>query len=68
METRRRLDLGHGLLRPGNKSDLLGNGQPKSRMEWRPTRPGDNLYADSVLALDADTGKLKWYYQFTPAR
>jgi alcohol dehydrogenase (cytochrome c) len=30
------------------------------------TRPGDNLYSDSVLALDADTGKLKWYFQFTP--
>ena len=28
--------------------------------------PGDNLYSDSVVALDADTGKLKWYYQFTP--
>ena len=29
-------------------------------------RPGDNLYADSVVALDADTGKLKWHFQFTP--
>lgn len=29
-------------------------------------RPGDNLYTDSVVALDADTGKLKWYFQFTP--
>ncbi len=29
-------------------------------------RKGDNLYSDSVVALDADTGKLKWYYQFTP--
>lgn len=29
-------------------------------------RPGDNLYTDCVLALDADTGKLKWYFQFTP--
>jgi alcohol dehydrogenase (cytochrome c) len=29
-------------------------------------RVGDNLYTDSVVALDADTGKLKWYYQFTP--
>jgi alcohol dehydrogenase (cytochrome c) len=29
-------------------------------------RAGDNLYACSVLALDPDTGKLKWYYQFTP--
>jgi len=29
-------------------------------------RAGDNLYSCSVLALDADTGKLKWYYQLTP--
>ena len=29
-------------------------------------RPGDNLYSDSVVALDPDTGKLKWHYQFTP--
>ena len=29
-------------------------------------RAGDNLYTDSLVALDADTGKLKWYFQFTP--
>ena len=29
-------------------------------------RLGDNLYSDSVIALDPDTGKLKWHYQFTP--
>ena len=29
-------------------------------------RPGDNLYTSSLLALDPDTGKLKWHYQFTP--
>jgi alcohol dehydrogenase (cytochrome c) len=29
-------------------------------------RRGDNLYSNSVVALDADTGKLKWYFQFTP--
>jgi alcohol dehydrogenase (cytochrome c) len=29
-------------------------------------RKGDNLYTDSVVALDPDTGKLKWHYQFTP--
>ena len=29
-------------------------------------RPGDNLYTDSIVALDAQTGKLKWYFQFTP--
>ncbi len=29
-------------------------------------RGGDNLYTDCVLALNAKTGELKWYYQFTP--
>jgi alcohol dehydrogenase (cytochrome c) len=29
-------------------------------------RPGDNLYTCSLVALDADTGKLNWHYQFTP--
>jgi alcohol dehydrogenase (cytochrome c) len=29
-------------------------------------RPGDDLYTDCVLALDPDSGKLKWYFQFTP--
>ena len=29
-------------------------------------RPGDNLYSDSVIALDPDTGKLKWHFQYTP--
>ena len=32
----------------------------------RDQRPGDNLYSDSVVALDADTGELAWYFQFTP--
>ena len=30
------------------------------------SRPGDDLYTACVLAIDADTGKLKWYFQFTP--
>jgi alcohol dehydrogenase (cytochrome c) len=29
-------------------------------------RPGDNLYTACVLAIDATSGKLKWYFQFTP--
>ena len=41
----------------------VGNPGP----DWNgDTRKGDNLYSDSVVALDADTGKLKWYYQFSP--
>src|SRR5438034_2858386 len=40
-----------------------GNPGPDYHSE---SREGDNLYATSILALDADTGKLRWYYQFTP--
>jgi glucose dehydrogenase len=29
-------------------------------------RPGDNLYTDCIVALDAHTGKMRWYYQQTP--
>jgi PQQ-dependent dehydrogenase (methanol/ethanol family) len=29
-------------------------------------RPGDNLFTNCVLAINPDTGKMKWYYQFTP--
>jgi alcohol dehydrogenase (cytochrome c) len=41
----------------------IGNPAPS----FNPTvRKGDNLFTDSVVALDPDTGKLKWWYQFTP--
>jgi alcohol dehydrogenase (cytochrome c) len=41
----------------------IGNPGP----DWNgDPRPGDNLYTDSVVALDPDTGKLKWHYQFSP--
>ena len=33
----------------------------------RAQRPGDNLYSCSVVALDADTGEIRWHFQFTPA-
>lgn len=29
-------------------------------------RPGDNLYSNSVIAVNVDTGKLQWHFQFTP--
>ena len=29
-------------------------------------RKGDNLYTNSLLAIEAKTGKLRWHYQFTP--
>jgi alcohol dehydrogenase (cytochrome c) len=39
-----------------------GNPSPSNRGEGR---AGDNLYSNTLLALDPDTGKLKWYFQFT---
>ena len=42
-----------------------GTGNPGP--DWNgEVREGDNLYADSVLALDGDTGEMRWYFQFTP--
>jgi alcohol dehydrogenase (cytochrome c) len=42
-----------------------GTGNPGP--DWQNLqRRGDNLYSDSVVALDADTGKIKWHFQFTP--
>jgi len=42
-----------------------GTGNPNPDYDGD-ARPGDNLYTDCVVALDADTGKLRWHYQFTP--
>jgi len=39
-----------------------GNPAPSNRGAGR---AGDNLYSNSLLALNADTGKLNWYFQFT---
>lgn len=42
-----------------------GTGNPGP--DWNgDDRDGDNLYSDCAVALDADTGKLKWHFQFTP--
>ncbi len=42
-----------------------GTGNPAP--DWNgDVRPGDNLYTCSVVALDADSGELEWYFQFTP--
>ncbi len=46
-------------------TSLLGHGQSEPRLGRR-TRPGDNLYTGSLVALDPDTGTMKWHYQFTP--
>jgi alcohol dehydrogenase (cytochrome c) len=42
-----------------------GTGNPYPGYDYE-SRLGDNLYTDTALALDADTGKLKWHFQFTP--
>ncbi len=41
-------------------------GSPLPNFEGGKKRLGDNLYSNCLLALDANTGKLKWYFQFTP--
>jgi len=43
-----------------------GNGSPWNR-NIRSPGGGDNLYLSSILAIDPDTGSLKWHYQTTPA-
>jgi alcohol dehydrogenase (cytochrome c) len=56
---------------------LTGTYDPQARLVYWPVgnpcpdyngdeRKGDNLYTNSVVALDPATGSLKWYYQFTP--
>jgi len=56
---------------------LTGTYDAEARLLYWPTgnpcpdyngdeRQGDNLYSNSILALDPDTGKLRWYFQFTP--
>lgn len=42
-----------------------GTGNPNPDY-WGDDRAGANLYTCSLIALDADTGMLKWYHQFTP--
>jgi alcohol dehydrogenase (cytochrome c) len=54
-----------GAYDPETNLAFWGTGNPAPDWDGR-DRLGDNLYSDSVVALDVDTGKLKWYYQFTP--
>lgn len=51
---------------PETNLTFWGTGNPNPGWNGDTRAPGDNLYSDSVIALDADTGKLKWHYQFTP--
>lgn len=53
-----------GAFDPATNTTFWGTGNPSP---WvADDRPGDNLYTDSTLALDVDTGKLKSYHQYTP--
>jgi len=50
---------------PDTNLTFWGTGNPGP--DWDGAgRPGDNLYSCSVIALDPDTGTLKWHYQFSP--
>ena len=50
---------------PDSNLTYWGIGNPGP--DWNADlRLGDNLYTDCVVALDADSGRLKWYFQFTP--
>jgi alcohol dehydrogenase (cytochrome c) len=44
---------------------LWGTGNP---IPWSDPfyRPGDNLFTDSLISWDPDTGKMNWYHQYTP--
>ena len=52
------VDVKNGLL-------ILATGNPNPDYQGE-TRPGDNAYTDSILALHAKTGKLAWWYQEVP--
>jgi len=54
-----------GTYDPELNTIFWGTSNPAPDFDGGP-RPGDDLYTDSLLALDPDDGKLKWYFQFTP--
>jgi alcohol dehydrogenase (cytochrome c) len=50
---------------PGSNLTYWGSGNPSPKYDSS-YRPGDNLYTDSALAIDAASGKIVWYHQYTP--
>ena len=54
-----------GTYDPEQNLVFFGTGNPGPDY-YSPAREGDNLYTCSAVALDADTGQLKWHFQFTP--
>jgi alcohol dehydrogenase (cytochrome c) len=54
-----------GTYDPDNDQTIWGTGNPVPMFD--PTyRPGDNLYTNSAISWDPTTGKMNWYFQFTP--
>ena len=50
---------------PATKTTIWGTGNPVPIYDPQ-ARPGDNLYTNSAVAIDVETGKLKWHFQYTP--
>ena len=50
---------------PETRLYIVGTGNPFPGYDAE-FRPGDNLYTNSAVALDIDTGELEWYFQYTP--
>jgi alcohol dehydrogenase (cytochrome c) len=56
---------GTGTYDPAANLTYWGSGNPVPAYDSS-YRPGDNLYTNSALALDAASGKIRWYHQYTP--
>src|SRR6185436_5011226 len=54
-----------GSFDPEQNAITWGTAQPNPPYSNQ-VREGDNLYRDSIVAIDIDTGKLKWHFQTTP--
>ena len=54
-----------GTYDPATDTIFWGTGNPSPDYNGS-VREGDNLYTNSVLAIDPQTGRMKWYFQFTP--
>ena len=50
---------------PAINLTIWGTGQPVPMFDPE-YRPGDNLYTNSTIAFDVNTGAMKWYFQYTP--
>jgi alcohol dehydrogenase (cytochrome c) len=54
-----------GTYDPATHQTIWGVGNPVPMMDPS-ARPGDNLYTNSAVSYDPDTGKMNWYFQYTP--